>query len=62
MYRFVCTWHAQVAKMGVAAVTGLSGEGSAGAAHTYISDPHNKVCVLGGGSMSAACRQHAVSM
>jgi beta-glucosidase-like glycosyl hydrolase len=32
-----------VSKLGVAAVTGLSGEGAAGAANTYISDPLTKI-------------------
>lgn len=32
-----------VSMMGVAAVTGLSGEGKAGAANTYIQDPTKKI-------------------
>lgn len=32
-----------VSMMGVAAVTGLSGEGKAGAANSYIQDPTKKI-------------------
>ena len=35
-----------VAKLGAAAVTGLSGPGAAGAANTYLADPYHKIAAV----------------